>query len=164
MIRILNTTGADSNIEAKVEMMDIDNRMELKAIMDEEVDYQDEDVLVNKADKIIRYIANYIYTRKTRVTKETIASCLEDDKDVDIKNSPIPHMQAVLLDLEPYIVKYIIEVLDMYPSTAAFNNTQWEEEMADEEFVDIIPFVAIYVPIYNTDKNVIKNVVCINSF
>ena len=41
MRRILKTISADININSEVDIMDVDSEIELKTILEEEVDYED---------------------------------------------------------------------------------------------------------------------------
>lgn len=156
MRRILNTTGADSNIKAKVDIMDIDDRIKLKTILKEEVDYEDWDALLDKADRVLRLVAKYIYEIKSLTTSVEVVEPEET-------NNMVPENYEVIIDLEPYMVKYMIDILEMYRNNVVvFDNDNWMSE-DEEEYASILPNIIVYVPIYNTHKNVIKNIVCLNN-
>ena len=156
MKTMLNTTGADSNIEAKVDMMDMDDRIELRTILNEEVDYEDWDALLDRADRVLRLVAKYIYKNEGLVTSVEIVEPEET-------NNMVPENYEVIMDLEPYMVKYMIDILEMYRNNVVvFDNDNWMSE-DEEEYASILPNIIVYVPIYNTHKNVIKNSVCINN-
>lgn len=156
MIGILNTTDADSNIEAKVEMMDVDSRIELKTILKEEVDYEDWDALLDKADRVLRLVAKYIYEIKSLTISVEVVEPEET-------NNMVPENYEVIIDLEPYMVKYMIDILEMYGNNVVvFDNDNWMSE-DEEEYSSILPNIIVHVPIYNIHKNVIKNIVCINN-
>ena len=57
----------------------------------------------------------------------------------------------------------MIDVLEMYRNNVVvFDNDNWMSE-DEEEYASILPNIIVYVPICNTHKNVIKNIVCINN-
>lgn len=184
MRRILKTISADININAEIDIMNVDSEIELKAILEEEVDYEDWDALLDKADRALRLVAKYIYENEGLVTSVEITEPEET-------NNVVPKNYEVIIDLEPYMVKYIIDILEIYknmqieciygreikkvytsePTTqggwiggvVVFDNNNWMSE-DEEEYASILPNIIVYVPIYNTHRNVIKNIVCINSF
>lgn len=157
MRRILNTISADININAEVYIMDIDSKIELRTILKEEVDYEDWDALLDRADRVLRLVAKYIYKNEGLVASvETV--------ELEKTNNIIPENYEVIIDLDPYMVKYMIDILEMYRNNVVVfdNDNRMSED--EEEYASILPNIIVYVPIYNTHKNVIKNMVCINSF
>ena len=102
-------------------------------------------------------------------------------------NNVVPKNYEVIIDLEPYMVKYMIDILEMYRNMQAeaigfkkacasepitpggwrgdlmvFDNNNWMSD-DEEEYASILPNIIVYVPIYNIHRNVIKNIVCINN-
>ena len=183
MRRILKTISADININAEVDIMNVDSEIELKTILEEEVDYEDWDALLDKADRALRLVAKYIYENEGLVTSTEI---IEPEET----NNVVPKNYEVIIDLEPYMVKYMIDILEMYRNMQVaaiqgekikndyengiitpgsfqedlmvFDNNRWMSE-DEEEYASILPNIIVYVPIYNIHKNVIKNIVCINN-
>lgn len=156
MRRILNTISADININAEVYIMDIDSKIELRTILKEEVNYEDWDALLDRADRVLRLVAKYIYKNEGLVASvETV--------ELEKTNNIIPENYEVIIDLDPYMVKYMIDILEMYRNNVVvFDDDNWMSE-DEEEYASILPNIIVYVPIYNTHKNVIKNIVCINN-
>lgn len=156
MRRILKTISADINIDAEIDIMNVDSEIELKTILEEEVDYEDWDALLYKADRALRLVAKYIYENEGLVTSIEIVEPEET-------NNMVPENYEVIIDLEPYMVKCMIDILEMYRNNVVvFDNDNWMSE-DEEEYASILPNIIVYVPIYNIHKNVIKNIVCINN-
>jgi len=161
MNKLLNTIGCDSNIDSYgIEMMEVESRIFLNSLLSDLTlaDYEDGDELLNVADNYFRFIADYIIT-------DGIEKYKSEDR-----------LYYILIDIDSCLVKYFIDVLNMYQDTSLEDSRLAEcfmdtldklEDTIDtkegKDIASVLKSMIIHIPIYNSYRNIARGMVCINS-
>ena len=146
---MLNTIGCDSNLHSyKIKVMDISYRNNLYTILSSEdkigIDYDNEDLMFETTDKFMRGICKYVFENK-----ESLGNNTEHE------------MYHVLIDFEAYVAKYVIMLSDTYAQMEYDNPSVWMID--EEEYMSIMPNIIFHVPVWNTNRDVVKAAVYLNN-
>lgn len=152
--KVLNITGKSIPEYIVTESMDM-NSVEIQKALDRfnkksvffAID-EDEDGILDAVDKLLKSIAKYIIkiTPEHQSEDSILKRILEDEED----------LVFIVLDLEPYVVKYVISILDMYLENSSGTNrsaNRSEIEVLLHKMVICVP-VYIRVSTKGTDKMV----------
>lgn len=152
--KVINTTGKDIPEYTARESMDM-NSVEIQQILKKfhnqigafAIDEND-DAMLDTVDKLFRSIAKYIIkiTPEHQSEDSVLKRILEDEED----------LVFIVLDLEPYVVKYVISILDMYLENSSGTNRS-EIEVLLHKMVICVP-VYIRVSTNGLNKMVSKMV------